>query len=152
MVSLMSATTTCDNPRCSCSPCTGADCRCGVARLGDLERRVMEVLWAEPVRELSSRNVADALPDYAYTTTATVLDRLTDKGLVRRRMNGRVIPFTATDTRAANTAMPMREALASTSDPDAALVRLVESVSHAEAKLLRHALDESARGSRSGRK
>jgi len=152
MVSLMSATTTCDNPRCSCSPCTGADCRCGVARLGDLERRVMEVLWAEPVREMSSRNVADALPDYAYTTIATVLDRLTHKGLVRRRMNGRVIQFTATDTRAANTAMLMREALASTSDPDAALVCFVESVSHAEAKVLRHALDESERGSRASRK
>jgi predicted transcriptional regulator len=112
----------------------------------------MEVLWAEPGRELSSRNVADALPDYAYTTIATVLDRLTHKGLVRRRMNGRVIQFTATDTRAANTAMLMREALASTSDPDAALVCFVESVSNAEAKVLRHALDDSAQGPRAGRK
>jgi predicted transcriptional regulator len=148
----MSAATTCDNPRCSCSPCTCADCRCGVARLGDLERRVMEVLWAKPGRELSGRNVADALPDYAYTTIATVLDRLTHKGLVRRRMNGRVIQFTATDTRAANTAMLMREALESTSDPDAALVCFVEGVSHAEAEVLRHALDHPERGSRASRK
>lgn len=139
----MSASTTCDNPRCICSPCTCVDCRCGVARLGDLERRVMEVLWAEPGRELSGRNVADALPDYAYTTIATVLDRLTHKGVARRRMNGRVIQFTAADTRAANTAMLMREALASTSDPDAALVCFVEGVSDAEAKVLRQALDES---------
>jgi predicted transcriptional regulator len=139
----MSATTTCDNPRCICSPCTCVDCRCGVARLGDLERRVMEVLWAEPGQELSGRNVSDSLPDYAYTTIATVLDRLTHKGLVRRRMNGRVIHFTAVDTRAANTAMLMREALESTSDPDAALVCFVESVSHAEADVLRRALDQS---------
>ena len=37
----------CDNPMCSCDPCgCGEGCACGGAKLEDLERRVMEILWA----------------------------------------------------------------------------------------------------------
>jgi predicted transcriptional regulator len=138
----MGPTTTCDNPKCTCDPCTCVVCGCGVARLGDLERRVMDVLWAAPGRELTGRHVADALPEYAYTTVATVLDRLTHKGLVGRRVDGRAIRFEATGTRADHTAELMHEALVTTRDPDATLVRFVRTVSPAEAAVLRRALDE----------
>lgn len=139
----MNSTVTCENPKCSCDSCTCADCRCGVARLGELERRVIEVLWNKPGREQTGRQVANALPGYAYTTVATVLDRLAQKGLVRRRMEGRTIRFTATGNAATHTAVLMYDALEETSEPDAALVRFAESISESEAAALRRALDRS---------
>lgn len=142
----MGASTTCDNPMCSCDPCTcGDECRCGVARLGDLERRVMDTLWAEPGHELTGRDVTDALADYAYTTVATVLERLVHKGLVHRRMDGRTIRFTAIGTRGAHTAVLMHETLAVDEDPDAALIRFADTLSTSEAAILRKALDARRR-------
>jgi predicted transcriptional regulator len=140
----VSSTLTCENPKCSCESCTCADCRCGVARLGELERRVIEVLWNEPGREQTGRQVADALPDYAYTTVATVLDRLARKGLVRRRMEGRTIRFSATGSGATHTAVLMYDTLKETNEPDAALVRFAETISDSEAAALRRALDRSS--------
>src|SRR5580698_5482791 len=116
----MAATMTCENPKCSCDSCTCADCQCGAARLGELERQV-----------------ADALPDCAYTTVATVLDRLARKGLIRRRMEGRTIRFMATGSGATHTAVLMHKALEEASDPDAALVRFAETISASEAAALR---------------
>ncbi|WP_425307712.1 BlaI/MecI/CopY family transcriptional regulator [Ammonicoccus fulvus] len=62
-----------------------------MAVLGELESRVMDVLWR--VREPSSvRDVHTELAihrDLAYTTVMTVLDRLAKKGLVSRVRQGR---------------------------------------------------------------
>ena len=91
----------CDNPMCSCDPCGCVSCACGATRLGDLERRVMDTLWEQPTREMTGRDVADTLPESAYTTVATVLDRLVHKGLVRRRMERGAIQFSM-GTRAAS--------------------------------------------------
>jgi predicted transcriptional regulator len=143
----MAKTTTCDNPMCSCDPCTCDDCSCGVARVGDLERRVMTILWEGGGDELTGRQVADALPDHAYTTVATVLDRLVHKGLVRRRMDGRAIRFAANGTQGAHTAMLMHEALSRGRDPSAALAQFAEILSPEEAAVLRAslaALDDTA--------
>jgi predicted transcriptional regulator len=154
----LSAMTTCDNPMCSCEPCGCDTCTCGVARLGELERRVMDIMWQEPDRELTGRDVADVLSGYAYTTVATVLDRLVHKGLVRRRMDGRAIQFAANGTRGAHTAVLMHEALAAGRDPDAALTSFAETLSHSEASVLRRALNAldrkslgSSRGAPKGR-
>lgn len=136
----MGATTRCDNPMCTCDPCVCDSCSCGAARLGDLERRVMDILWQVPERELTVRDVVDALPDYAYTTLATILDRLVHKGLVRRRMKGRTVQFAALGTRGAHTALLMHDALAADEDVDAALVRFVEMLSRSEAAVLRETL------------
>jgi hypothetical protein len=87
------STTKCDNPMCSCDPYSCGVCSCGVVRLGEFERRGMEVLWKEPDRETTIREVADVFPDYAYTTVATMLYRLADKGLVQRTTGGRPIRF-----------------------------------------------------------
>jgi predicted transcriptional regulator len=105
----------------------------------------MDILWEQADRELTGRDVADVLPDYAYTTVATVLDRLAHKGLVHRRMEGRSIRFTAVGTRGAHTAVLMYEALAVARDPDSALARFAETLSPSEAAILRHALNERAR-------
>jgi predicted transcriptional regulator len=138
---------TCGNPKCSCDPCTCVECHCGVARLGELERRVIEVLWANPAREMSGRDVANALPDYAYTTVATVLERLTHKDLVNRRMDGRAIRFSASGTRSAHAAQVMHEALIVTGDPDAALFSFACTLSRSETEALRLALDQIERTS-----
>jgi predicted transcriptional regulator len=102
----------------------------------------MDVLWEKPGRELAGRDVADALPGYAYTTVTTVLDRLVHKGLVSRRMDGRTIRFSTTGSRAAHTAELMHEALIVDRDPGSALVRFAETLSREEETVLRRALDK----------
>ncbi len=138
----MRATTTCGNPMCSCDPCTCENCTCGVARLGALERRVMDVLWEGADRELTGREVADGFPENAYTTVATVLDRLVRKGLVQRRLDGRSIRFAVVGTRGVHTAVLMHEDLLAGRDPDSALVSFAQTLSPSEAAVLRRALDE----------
>ncbi len=108
----------------------------------------MEILWEGSDSEVTGRQVADELPEYAYTTVATVLDRLTHKGVVKRRLDGRTIRFTAIGSKGAHTAVLMHQALAGDSDPDAALVRFVENLSDDEAAVLRRALNRLGRKSR----
>ena len=143
----MRTATKCDNPMCSCNPCTCADCACGVATVGDLERRVLGIVWDLPDPEPTGREVADALPAHAYTTIATVLDRLVNKGLLRRRRDGRTIRFAPIGVRGAHTAVVMRQALAADGDPSAALVCFAQTLSKSEMAVLLDALDE--RSSRS---
>lgn len=66
------------------------------ARLGDLERAIMDRLWAldetDPTASLTVRDIHESISqerDIAYTTVMTVLDRLTKKGLVTRERDGR---------------------------------------------------------------
>jgi predicted transcriptional regulator len=139
----MSATTRCANPMCVCDPCTCESCRCGIARLGELERRVMDVLWEAPGREQTGRDVADWLPGYAYTTVATVLDRLVHKGLVSRRRDRRVIRFAAIGTAGAHSAVLMRESLEAAGDRHGALVYFAETLSRSEAETLHQALEQA---------
>lgn len=143
----MTVISTCNNPMCSCDPCSCRSCTCNVARLGDLERRVMDILW-EAESEATGRQVADRLPEYAYTTVATVLDRLTHKSVVKRRLHGRTIRFTAIGSKGAHTAVLMHHALSEDSDPDAALARFVENLSEDEAAVLRRALNKVGRRTR----
>ncbi len=133
-------TTSCDNPRCTCRPCTCDDCGCGVASLGELERRVMNILWESPGHAFSARDVAGALPEYAYTTVATVLDRVLQKGLVRRSLDGRTNRFVATAGSADYAADAMREAMVMAPHPDAVLARFVEVLDGPQAEALRTAL------------
>ena len=71
-----------------------------VPSLGELERAVMEILWAARPAvlrvnggspSLTARDVQDALAerDLATTTVLTVLSRLERKGLVSRERDGR---------------------------------------------------------------
>lgn len=55
--------------------------------LGELEARVMDVLWEE--HPLSVRTACERLRgDHAYTTIMTTMDRLHKKRLLRRRKDG----------------------------------------------------------------
>jgi predicted transcriptional regulator len=103
----------------------------------------MDILWETPGRELTGREVFDLIPGYAYTTVATVLDRLVHKAMISRRMEGRTIRFATTGTRAAHTAGMMHDALVTASEPDAALASFAETLSRSEAAILRRALETS---------
>lgn len=63
--------------------------------LGDLERSVLEALWASPT-PLSVRDVRERVerrPALAYTTVLTVLDRLHEKSFVTRHKDGRAFLY-----------------------------------------------------------
>src|SRR6266536_5011784 len=124
-----------------------------VARLGQLERAVMETLWdltASPpgggsagAADATARQVAGRLGtsrSLAYTTVLTVLDRLERKGLVRRLREGRAHRYAPVASREVYAAELMLDALGRASDRDAALVRFVGAVSPEEAEVLRRAL------------
>jgi predicted transcriptional regulator len=69
-----------------------------MARSPELERRVLDVLWQGG--EWSVRQVLDAVgAPLAYTTIATVLDRLHDKGRVQRVKQGMAWCYHTTRTR-----------------------------------------------------
>jgi len=64
--------------------------------LGELERKVMDVLWRR--EQMSTREVTTQLQknsDIAYTTIATILDRLHEKELVNRVKNGKSYTYEA---------------------------------------------------------
>jgi predicted transcriptional regulator len=105
-------------------------------------------VWDLPQAEPTGRDVAAALPAHAYTTVATVLDRLVNKGLLRRRRDGRSIRFAPIGVRGAHTAVLMRQALAADGDPDAALVCFADTLSESEAAVLRGALERTSRAGR----
>jgi predicted transcriptional regulator len=59
--------------------------------LGELETAIMAVIW--PREQATVRDVLDALrrsPAPGYTTVATVMNRLVEKGLMRRERDGRL--------------------------------------------------------------
>lgn len=101
----------------------------------------MEVLWTQPDTALRGRTVADKLPEYAYTTVATVLDRLSRKGEVHRTTEGRVHLYRATGTPGAHTAKAMRDALDRADDPGEALTHFVRLMPEDQLDTLRRALE-----------
>jgi predicted transcriptional regulator len=111
-----------------------------MTKLGDLERKVMEVLWDSMGIPLTGRQVATLLPDRAYTTVLTILERLRHKDLVVRSGEGRVHSFAASESRETYMAELMIEAMGGSSDRNAVLARFAQSVSASEAVALRQAL------------
>ena len=111
-----------------------------MASLGELERAVMERLWAAdgPVAatalrdELAGRGVA-------LTTVHTVLTRLEQKGFVVHD-DGRPRLFAARASREDHAAELMHEVLGQSADRQAVLARFVGSVNADEARLLRELL------------
>jgi len=128
------------------------------SQLGDLERSVMDTLWASGDGWLTVREVHDELSkgrDIAYTTVMTVLDRMTRKQIVEREREGRAWKYRPTHSRGEMTAEVMRQALgefaeeANAHDRAAALVAFVGESSEADRQALREALAELERRDRS---
>ena len=88
-----------------------------INRLGELERAVMEQVWAaaeDQRHSVSVREVHAALSrkrSVAYTTVMTVMGRLTEAGLLTQERSGRAYRYAAAGTREALTAATMREQL-----------------------------------------
>jgi predicted transcriptional regulator len=122
-----------------------------MARLGELERRVMDVLWDSMETPLTGRQVADQLPDRAYTTVLTILDRLRRKRMVERSTKARAHTFRAAASRESYMAELMVEALGGADDRGAVLVRFAATVTSEEAVVLRQALAELPPESDKGR-
>ncbi|GAA0312034.1 BlaI/MecI/CopY family transcriptional regulator [Kineococcus aurantiacus] len=119
--------------------------------LGELERDVMDRLWAAP-GPLTVREVHEQLAEHrkiAYTTVMTVLDRLAKKHVVRQEREGRAFRYTPAASREQMVAELMLDALGgvpTVDDRQAALVHFIGGVSPAEAAALREALDQIAAG------
>ena len=65
-------------------------------RLGDLQLRLMQTLWARG--EASVADIHATLPggaDLAYTTVATMLRKMEARGLVRHQVEGRTFIYSA---------------------------------------------------------
>ena len=115
-----------------------------MAVLGELEHRVMDVLWAsqeeQSVRDVHTQLLGDG--KIAYTTVMTVLDRLAKKHVVVRRQHQRAWWYRPASSKArflaGEMAQVFAEAGAARSDTLVELVRLLSG------RVLRHALDEAA--------
>jgi predicted transcriptional regulator len=111
-----------------------------MASLGDLERAVMERLWAAD-GPVAATTLRDELADrgVALTTVHTVLTRLEQKGFVVHN-DARPRGFSARSSRAEHAAELMHEVLGQAGDRQAVLARFVGSVNPDEARMLRELL------------
>jgi predicted transcriptional regulator len=111
--------------------------------LGELERAIMEVVWAAE-GPVTGRAVVDELTrerPVAYTTVLTVMDRLVRKDLLTRQRRGRAHTYQAAKSRAVYTADLMASVLGSSDDRPAVLLHFVEQIPPDQAEALRAALD-----------
>ena len=121
-----------------------------MARLGELERAVMDVLW-EAAEAVTARQIAAALPerDLAQTTVLTVLSRLEGKRMVTRSRDGRAHTYVPAASREDHVAGLMHEVLGTAGDDAgnraAALARFADQVSAEDAAALRAALADAER-------
>jgi predicted transcriptional regulator len=112
-----------------------------IPALGSLEAKIMQVQWDRPGEYLSVRETRLLLDgDPAYTTVMTVMGRLYEKGLLRRRRDGRAWVYRPAMTREAYAAVTMSDALRVASDPRAALLHFVADLRPEEADALRRVL------------
>jgi predicted transcriptional regulator len=72
--------------------------RAGGSLLGPLETRLLDLLWGQ-VRPATVSDIRRALPELAYTTIMTTLDRLYRKGLLQRQKEGRAFAYAPRYTR-----------------------------------------------------
>lgn len=119
------------------------------ARLGDLERSIMDRLWALDTSDagaaLTVREIHDSISeerDIAYTTVMTVLDRLAKKGLVTRKRDGRAWRYQPVSTSEELTAHLLRDSLdhLESTDRRAAMMHFLDSASDEEIDDLKAAL------------
>ena len=104
----------------------------------------MDCIWQHPGTDVTVRRVADALPEYAYTTVATILDRLVLKGVLRCRLIKHAKHYAPVGSSGAHTAVLMQDALLADRDPDAALRQFAESLSDGQVAVLRESLERSS--------
>jgi predicted transcriptional regulator len=113
-----------------------------IPALGSLEARIMRALWERAGEYLSVRETLELLDgDLAYTTVMTVMHRLHEKGLLRRRRAGRAYTYRAASSREAFVAHAMADALRAAGDRQAALLHFIADLKPHEAQALRRLLE-----------
>lgn len=122
--------------------------RSSVLALGELERAVMDHLWAHAEAgdgPLTVREVHETVGkqrELAYTTVMTVLDRLTKKGLVTQAREDRAYRYAAASTRQELIAQTMRQTLDTLQSLDrrSAMLHFLDDASPQEINDLKSAL------------
>ncbi len=103
---------------------------------GDLKQQVFAVLLASDA-PLTPGQVRDAIDaDLAYTTVMTVLNRLSEQGLVARRRAGRAYAYTAVVDQAEVTARQMQRLLTTGEDRVAVLRQFLDVLSDDDERAL----------------
>lgn len=118
-----------------------------MATLGELERSVMNLLWASETAltayDLQTALAVPAVKPLAVTTVLTVLSRLEKKNFVERERSARPHTYRAAAAREDYVAELMHEALGDAPDRVAVLERFIGRASADEAALLRRLLDKN---------
>ncbi|HOW67082.1 MAG TPA: BlaI/MecI/CopY family transcriptional regulator [Candidatus Paceibacterota bacterium] len=71
----------------------------GIHRLGDLQLQILKVLWARKEAAVTDVHaVIHVQPALAYTTIATMLRKMEQRGLVTHRLEGRTFIYRAAVT------------------------------------------------------
>ena len=112
--------------------------------MGALEDAVMDILW-EDGGWLIPSEVHAKLPterDLSYTTVMTTLARLSKKGRLERRKDGRAFAYHAISTRAEWAASRMDEVLEITDDRPAAFAHFLDRLDDADRTQLRRILGD----------
>lgn len=112
---------------------------------GDLQVQVMAVMWR--LDEAAVDDVRQGLPPRyrgAYTTVQTVLNRLADRGLLKRRKQGKLVLYRAAITETTYVASTVEHALAGASSGtrDAVLAHLLGSIDDQQIDDLRRLREE----------
>lgn len=110
---------------------------------GELEQEVLLQLWTLGQPSTPAEVLSQLDDDLAYTTVMTILSRLWQKGLVVRKRRGRAFAYEPALSEAELTARRMRESLSASSDPKAALVTFVGTLTRAQARVLQDRLNEA---------
>ncbi|MFT4866977.1 MAG: putative transcriptional regulator [Ilumatobacter sp.] len=110
---------------------------------GALETDVLRALWNINA-PASPNDVIDEMgTSLAYTSIATILGRLCDKGLVTRQRYGRAYKYEAVSSEADLTAQRLRTILHAASDRQSALAGFAQALDPADAAQLAAILNDA---------
>ncbi len=110
---------------------------------GELETDVLRALWNLDRPASPSDVIEEMGTGLAYTSIATILGRLRNKGLATRKRAGRAYEYEAASSEVDLTTKRLRAILDSASDRQSALVGFAEALDPAEAAQLAAILNGS---------
>lgn len=109
---------------------------------GALETAVLRVLWDADEPQSPAQVRGSLTADLAYTSVATVLNRLCAKGLVSRQRSGRRYLYAATSTEADLAGQRIHTLLDAAGDRAAVLAGFLRTLSADDADMLRELLGD----------
>lgn len=109
---------------------------------GELEDRVLAVLWSERDAMTPAQVQAAIGDDIAYTTVLTVLSRLLTKGVVDRARSGRAYAYRPRVDPDARVADEMHRLLQRRTDRETVLAHFVDGLSLRDERVLRRLMGD----------